>query len=233
MFYYVWKGVCTFVDPATRGKLSFVYLKDYREDLQASPCPKAPLQSSSYPLISRRHSISELPNSVNKHTSQGIDEAPLPPGLHELSPQENDKNLSLVDGPELTSSVPTSRSFSFSSVLLTPSSPDAREGESSSFRKYLPFVSNSGVLGSTKLATKRRHHTPSWDGLVSLFSSQKKKKDTSLQAEQRHKTLSVFRPYVKFIQAPYNEAAYRAIMKPPLGGLVSLLSKDLKRQSSF
>ena len=49
------------------------------------------------------------------------------------------------------------------------------------------------------------------------------------------KSLELFRPYYNaFLLRPYNEASYRAYMKPPLAGLISILSSDLKvRQPSF
>ena len=51
--------------------------------------------------------------------------------------------------------------------------------------------------------------------------------------EQRTRSVDLFRPYLRFLQAPYNEAEYRSMMKPPLGGLATIISRDLKRMNSL
>jgi hypothetical protein len=39
-----------------------------------------------------------------------------------------------------------------------------------------------------------------------------------------------FLPYVKFYRRPYDEMVYRSKMRPPLGGLISIVSPHLRRR---
>ncbi|MCO5606931.1 hypothetical protein L7F22_061122 [Adiantum nelumboides] len=59
--------------------------------------------------------------------------------------------------------------------------------------------------------------------------------DYDLDFAHKHKSAALFRPYyVNFLLPPYVESAYRAQMRPPLAGLISIISPDLKlRQPSF
>lgn len=109
----------------------------------------------------------------------------------------------LSDGPELISSIRT-RSFSFSSVTLPSSymSPDIREEECSSFRKDEPELDCHPEISSSAPARTKQSKAP-WDGFVSIFYSQKKD-EAALLEEQKNRSVDIFRPYLKFVQAPYN-----------------------------
>lgn len=155
--------------------------------------------------------------------------------IFDLSPKRSEATKSLgrlTDGPELASSI--RRSFSFSSVTgsITCSSPDRKEEEFGSFR--MDDEDNVGqpeTPGSVPARTRRKK-APSWNGLVSIFRPAKRD-PTTLTDEVKNRNIDVFRPYCTFLQAPYDEAAYRALMKPPLGGLATIISRDLKRWSVF
>lgn len=172
--------------------------------------------------------------------------------IFDTSPKKSDETSStrsrgaLSDGPELANSTRT-RSFSFSSRSGTCPSPDQQRDseEFSSFRKDDHDVDmddiftkdegqqleNMNIPGSAPPRARRG----SWDGFVSFFHSPSVNKEEApfVIEEAKHRNVDVFRPYLTFLQAPYDEAGYRAMMKPPLGGLASIISGDLKRKNSL
>lgn len=54
------------------------------------------------------------------------------------------------------------------------------------------------------------------------------RKDSN-QVTRLEKTRESFVPFLKFYRRPYDEMIYRSKMKPPLGGLISIVSPHLKR----
>ena len=188
--------------------------------------------------------------------------------MYDSSPKKSDQEETrdkLSDGPELIHSVRT-RSFSFSSIMtMSYTAPEPREGESSSFRKEEPeeIVEEEPEVVVTSSVRVKPIRGP-WDGLVSIFHSQKKdeykkkypsrkeerkeeeavvvdehkedehkKDDQHKKDEPKNRSADSFLPYLSFVQEPYSEAAYRALMKPPLGGLAMIISTELKHMDSF
>jgi hypothetical protein len=56
-----------------------------------------------------------------------------------------------------------------------------------------------------------------------------KKDSQRIESDRKDKSLDCFRPYLNHYRLPYDEIVYRSMMKPPLGGLVSIVSPELKR----
>ncbi|CAK9871271.1 unnamed protein product [Sphagnum jensenii] len=276
MFYYAWKGICTFVDHSTRGRLSFAYLKDYipvkpQQALKATP-PSSPL--AHFPKQAYFPDDIRLPSSVYNSTSgrllnsyymTGLSRTScfsllifstlytkinlsnlkarlkilvnnlfdwMCPGGIPLSPRYNTDSPEIVekafgDGPELTSrNVHRSFSFSFSSAPdPTHHSPDLQEGRLANARKDKWSVSNSETpISAPARCRRQKKPPPSPDGLLSTPYS--RKKPEGLSEENKNKSVDIFQPYVRFLTEMYDEAAYRALMKPPLGGLMSIVSRD-------
>lgn len=146
--------------------------------------------------------------------------------------REDDKTLErLSEGPELGSSMRrTSVSFSSVTGSITCPSPDLTEEEFSSFRKDAEDNADEPEIPGSASARPRRSK-PSWDGFVSKFYPVKRD-DTIMVDGVKNRDIGLFRPYFTFLQAPYDETAYRALMKPPLGGLATIVSRDLKRMTS-
>ncbi|XP_028771592.1 uncharacterized protein LOC114728808 [Neltuma alba] len=48
-------------------------------------------------------------------------------------------------------------------------------------------------------------------------------------ASENGKSRDAFLPFLRFYRRPYNEMIYRSKMKPPLGGLISIVSPQLRR----
>lgn len=187
------------------------------------------------------------------------------PTVYHSSPKKSDHGETrgkLSDGPELIHSVRT-RSFSFSSVMtMSYTAPELRDGESSSFRKEEPeeIVYEPEVVVTSSIRSKPIRGP--WEGLVSIFHSQKKddykkqysarkeealvvdkqkkenhkkeqRKEDQRKEEQNNRPMDSFLPYLKFVQEPYSEALYRALMKPPLGGLAMIISMEPNGMDSF
>lgn len=250
MFYYVWKGVCTFVDHSTREKLSFAYSRDYRviprpQQQSPSATPKKSLPfSSPFSKHSRRRSTSfSLDNfktsAPSRTKSVTLDYSNLEP-IFDTSPKKGESRGEFSEGPELAGSMRT-RSFSFSSISNMSASPEVgRDEEFSSFRKdddddeELFRAPPSPPLEIPKPQSRSRRG--SWDGFVSLFhgpAKPPKEEPPFVIEEAKNRNVDTFRPYLPFLQTPYDEAAYRALMKPPLGGLATIISRDLKRMNSL
>jgi hypothetical protein len=60
-----------------------------------------------------------------------------------------------------------------------------------------------------------------------------KKDEQQKEDEPKTRPADSFLPYLSFVQEPYSEASYRALMKPPLGGLAMIISTELKHMDSF
>lgn len=266
--------MCTFVDHPTRGKLHFAYTKDYKGTLKSQQSSKAVPLSPSSDSAPRRSSNACADDfkylTSPQSTVQGRNDISLPT-VYDASPKNNCQGQTrgkLSDGPELIHSVRT-RSFSFSSIItMSYTAPEPRDGESSSFRKEPEEIVDEPKVVVTSSVRPKLTRAP-WDGLVSIFYSQKKdehkkqnlsrkeeepvaldeptkdefkkeehRKDDNVKEEQRRdeqkiRSLDSFLPYLSFVQEPYNEESYRALMKPPLGGLAMIISTELNSMDSF
>ncbi|CAM6068198.1 unnamed protein product [Sphagnum tenellum] len=229
MFYYAWKVGKPFcilpssIYNSTSGQLLNSY---YMTGLSKTSCFSLLIFSTLYSKINLSNLKARLKILVNNLFDR------MCPGGIPLSPRYNTDSPEIVekafgDGPELTSrNVHRSFSFSFSSAPdPTHHSPDLQEGRLSNARKDKRSVSNSETPISAPARSRRQKKPPpSPDGLLSTPYS--RKKPEGLSEENKNKSVDIFRPYVRFLTEMYDEAAYRALMKPPLGGLMSIVSRD-------
>ncbi|KAL3681162.1 hypothetical protein R1sor_024118 [Riccia sorocarpa] len=212
VFYYLWKSICTFVDNGTKGKLTFVSSKDhgvYQAQMASSRCNSTSEGSrrNSVSEGSRRNSTSEEPPSIRRLLYES-------PSFRARQPERSASNDSaLLNGPHC-------RSFSFTSMGRTINSSVLRRNESSSFRAdknlWVPAIVTLGA--GSKLRAGEGHS----------FRLGKRPEKFSAPLERKEKLRNSFRPYWRIFKADYNESAYRATMKPPLGGLKSILTYSTK-----
>jgi hypothetical protein len=200
--------------------LSFAYLKDYipvkpQQALKATP-PSSPL--AHFPKQAYFPDDIRLPSSIYNSTS-GPGGIPLSPRYNTDSPEIVENTFG--DGPQLTSSnIQRSFSFSFSSAPdPTCHSPDLQEGRLSNARKDKRLVSNSETPISAPARSRRQKKPPP-------STPYSRRKPEGLSEGNKNNSVDIFRPYVRFLSELYDEAAYRALMKPPLGGLMSIVSRD-------
>ncbi|KAG6544311.1 hypothetical protein Mapa_014314 [Marchantia paleacea] len=166
---------------------------------------------------SKDHALNEaVAATSNRNPAQDKDGRPSlrrllqeSPSFRAQRPERSSSNESaLVNSPHC-------RSLSFSTPGTAFNTPALRGKEFSSFRADR----NSWVPGllsgnhSRKLKAGEGHS----------FRLGRRPELQLGAAEQREKSSNSFRQYWKFFRAEYNESAYRATMKPPHGGLKSII----------
>ncbi|KAH6816448.1 Sec14p-like phosphatidylinositol transfer family protein [Perilla frutescens var. frutescens] len=91
------------------------------------------------------------------------------------------------------------------------------------------FPSTPMPQRTQKLDPSMIHHprtpNPSFLKSPALFF----RKDSHHQVSRVEKSRESFAPFVKFYRRPYDEMIYRSKMRPPLGGLISIVSPQFKR----
>lgn len=233
MLYYVWKGICTFFDNSASGKFSFSYSRNYLVVPRPSDTSKDSFLTKPFSKHTRRRSASfcaqHMSSSVPFRT-KSADITLLETTFDGVPNRNEDKSsCKLSEGPEVASSL-RRRSFSFRSVAgpINCLSPNLKDDELGSFRNDDEDLFSRPEMPGAVPARPKRAKGLTWDGLVSIFYPQKKN-ETTVTNEVKPRSFETFRPYFKFLQVSYDEAAYRALMKPPLGGLATIISRDLKR----
>jgi hypothetical protein len=138
-------------------------------------------------------------------------------------------------GPALISQL-NARSFSFASpAARTPRGTIHGYGNSAAMRKSL--------FPSTPLPQRRSAMTTASDGSrtphppppprtprPSFFQSPATFFRKECHVSRTEKSRESFVPFLKFYRRPYDEMIYRSKMRPPLGGLISIVSPHLRRR---
>ncbi|KAL5712644.1 hypothetical protein ACHQM5_014792 [Ranunculus cassubicifolius] len=229
MFSYMWKGMRPFVELAPITMV--VSSLDFEESLEYD-------DFSSYPrAASLRFEPSSIPSSgkigpssssrFSFQVSHNFDS--LKPWYLSLTDSSASKvGPNVVPSPSLMGSAVISplnaRSYSFAS-------PAARTPRGSINYRAGP-VKKSNFFPSTPLPQKvsnmndfPRTPRPSFLQSPALFF---RRGDS--QVIKTEKARDVFLPFLRFYRMPYDEMYYRSKMKPPLGGLISIVSPHLKRR---
>ncbi|KAJ4826239.1 hypothetical protein Tsubulata_047191 [Turnera subulata] len=125
-------------------------------------------------------------------------------------------------GPALISPL-NARSFSFASpVARAPRG--GINGGAGGYKSLFPSTPlPQRVTPSVKTAQPRTPR-PSFLQSPALFF----RKESHVSRADRSR--ESFRPFLKFYRRPYDEMMYRSKMRPPLGGLISIVSPHLKRR---
>ncbi|KAF3778683.1 CRAL-TRIO domain-containing protein C23B6-04c [Nymphaea thermarum] len=229
LFSYLWKGFRPFVDSASA--VSVLSLVDARAAAAAEDgrdpafsfsrtashrYDTTPRLGSSFrftfavpphdPLKPWHLTLAEPNNNRSSEKGGSVDEKPR--GLAQTGPENRFEPRSL--DPLLVSPL-NARSFSFASAAArTPRSRPTPD------RLSLP---------STPWSGRSRTASPSpFLGVPAIF-----RRDSGGRSER---TVDAFRRWAHFYWAPYDEMSYRARMRPPLGGLISIISPHLKRRVS-
>ncbi|GLJ22030.1 hypothetical protein SUGI_0412760 [Cryptomeria japonica] len=223
MFNYLWKGVRPFVDFAIN--LHLVSSRDYDSPFIMTGFARA---------SSLRHDYASNLGSSFRFSCKVASENVKHPSLHGL---EGDRYLAYSLGPALISPL-NARSFSFASPATSRYNPNGKRfGEFQSFR--FEGTKNINLTPTQNITTPSRYDLPTKpsifsprEGIASFFSGFKRDNQRS-ETDRKDKNLEHFQPYLKYYRLRYNEIAYRSMMKPPLGGLASIVSPELKRGPSF
>ncbi|PKH64296.1 hypothetical protein CRG98_050191, partial [Punica granatum] len=129
-------------------------------------------------------------------------------------------------GPALISPL-NARSLSFASPgARTPRGMGGYSYNKKSLFPSTPLPQRTGGLDPGVGKPAARTPRPSFLQSPATFFLRKPESHVS-KAERSRES---FVPFVKFYQRPYDEMIYRSKMKPPLGGLISIVSPHLKRR---
>lgn len=107
------------------------------------------------------------------------------------------------------------RSLSFASPVARGNVPFVRRG----FFPSTPMPQRKQKVDPSMIRRPRTPR-PSFLQSPSLFFSQSSRVERSSES---------FMPYLKFLERPYDEMVYRSKMRPPLGGLISIVSPQFRR----
>ncbi|XP_047335856.1 uncharacterized protein LOC124939423 [Impatiens glandulifera] len=231
LFSYLWKGVRPFVELAHA--TSLVSSLDYEEPLDSNnftACPRASsLRFESSSSSSGLKSTAKIGSCSSSRFTFTVSH-----NLDSLKPWHlsfADSSASKV-GPAMISPL-NARSLSFASPLARSTAP---RGNLNSIRKPstpLPQRSRRMDVDVTSSAAVNSHpRTPiPKPSSTSFFQSPavffRRESHVSKKAE---KTRESFGPLMRFYCRPYDEMIYRSKMRPPLGGLISIVPSQLKRR---
>lgn len=229
LFSYLWKGVRPFVElsPITLvvSSLDFDESLDYDDFVS---CPRAASLRFDPSCIPSSGKIGPSSSSRFAFTvSHNFDS--LKPWYLSLTDTSASKvGPNIVPTPSLMGSALISplnaRSYSFASpATRTPPGSIHRGGpiKKTNFFPLTPLPQKVSKMGNDHTRTPR----PSFLQSPAMFF---KRGDT--QAIKTEKAREAFLPFVRFYRMPYDEIYYRSKMKPPLGGLISIVSPHLKRR---
>ncbi|KAF8401707.1 hypothetical protein HHK36_012653 [Tetracentron sinense] len=223
LFSYLWKGVRPFVDLLTVTMV--VSSLDFEESLEYD-------EFSSYPRASSlRFDPSSIPSTARIGTcSSSRFSFTVSHHFDSVKPWY----LSLTD-TSVSKVGPTSPSPSLiGPALISPLNARSLSFASPAARKPRGSIDGSGRLPSTPLPYKinssnnninhPRTPRPSFLQSPATFF----RRDSLVSKNE--KTRESFLPFLRFYRRPYDEMGYRSKMRPPLGGLISIVSPQLKRR---
>lgn len=218
LFSVLWKGVRPFVElaPVTAVVCSLDF-EDSLEDasftayprtasLRLEPPPAAVTGKAGVGSASSRFSVTPTDNPVKPWYLSTI---PASVGSRSVVPTSS--------SPSLVGASPLSaRSFSFASPAALRSTTAVPRGGGAH-----PTPS-SAVKGHKTPPQFPRTPRPSFlQSPSTLFAFRKDGQQTSRVERER----GSFLPYLRFYRRPYDEISYRAMMRPPLGGLIPIVEK--------
>lgn len=230
VFSYLWKGVRPFVELSTVTMV--VASLDFEDSLEFNDFSTYPRASSlrfdpsSIPSTAKIGSCSSsrFAFTVSHHFDS------LKPWYLTMTDTSASKvgpttpSPSLL-GPALISPL-NARSFSFASpAARTPRGSINGNNYNNPMKKS--FFPSTPLPQKTCDATRINHpRTPRPSFLQSPAMFFKKKSHVSKTEKSRES----FLPFLKFYRRPYDEMTYRSKMRPPLGGLISIVTPQLKRR---
>ncbi|KAK2974026.1 hypothetical protein RJ640_011391 [Escallonia rubra] len=225
VFSYLWKGVKPFVElsPITMVVSSL----DFEESLEFS-------DFASYPRASSlRFNPSAVPSTTAKigscsssrfsfTVSHNLDSLkPWHLSLTDTSASKVGPTTPALVGPALISPL-NARSYSFASPVARTSRGNAYPVKKSYFPST-PLPQKTQVMDHARI-NHPRTPKPSFLQSPALFFRKE------CHVSRADKCRESFVPFLKFYRRPYDEMTYRSKMRPPLGGLISIISPQLRRR---
>ncbi|XP_062213520.1 uncharacterized protein LOC133914433 [Phragmites australis] len=232
LFSVLWKGVRPFVElaPAT-AVVSSLDFEDSLEDASFTAYPRtaslrfepasAVVGKAGVGSASSRFSVTPTDNPIKPWYLSTI---PASVGSRSVVPTSS--------SPSLVGASPLSaRSFSFASpaaLRSTAATPPFQRGGGNGV-PLTPSAANKGQKTPPLLLPQQQFpRTPRPSFLQSpsmLFAFRK-----DGQASRGERERESFLPFLRFYRRPYDEISYRAKMRPPLGGLISIVGEKFKQK---
>ncbi|KAJ0250833.1 Sec14p-like phosphatidylinositol transfer family protein [Hirschfeldia incana] len=221
LFSYLWKGVRAFVDlsPTT----TIVSMLDFQDSYDYDDF------SSSYPSRVSSLRFDKSPtkptDKISSSASSRFAFTVSRDGLDTVKPwclTLTDTSSSKLGHTSAYISPLNARSFSFAS-------PAARrepiDGPRRSFFASTPMPARTTDRHSIGTLRDPRIPRPSFFQSPAVFFRRE-----SHVSKTTEKPRDSFVPFLKFYRRPYDEMTYRSKMRPPLGGLVSIVSSQIRRR---
>uniref|UniRef100_A0A6N2MUR4 CRAL-TRIO domain-containing protein n=1 Tax=Salix viminalis TaxID=40686 RepID=A0A6N2MUR4_SALVM len=230
LFSYLWKGARPFVELSTATMV--VTSLDFEESLEFDDFSTYPRASSLRLDPSSVKSTAKIGSCSSSRFSFTVSHHfdSLKPWHLTLTDTSSSNvgpaNLSTL-GPALISPL-NARSFSFASPIARTPRGSINGGSYSWLAKKSLFPSTplpQRVTASDPIKISHpRTPRPSFLQSPALFFKKE------CRVSKSDKSRESFVPFLKFYRRPYDEMIYRSKMRPPLGGLISIVSPHIKRR---
>ncbi|KAB5537823.1 hypothetical protein DKX38_015356 [Salix brachista] len=230
LFSYLWKGARPFVELSTATMV--VTSLDFEESLEFDDFSTYPRASSLRLDPSSVKSTAKIGSCSSSRFSFTVSHHfdSLKPWHLTLTDTSSSNvgpaNLSTM-GPALISPL-NARSFSFASPIARTPRGSINGGSYSWLAKKSLFPSTplpQRVTASDPIKISHpRTPRPSFLQSPALFFKKE------CRVSKSDKSRESFVPFLKFYRRPYDEMIYRSKMRPPLGGLISIVSPHIKRR---
>ncbi|URD73481.1 SEC14 cytosolic factor family protein [Musa troglodytarum] len=221
LFSYLWKGVRSFVElSVVTAVVSSLDFEDSIEDAAFASCRTRAASLRFDPVVAATARLGGSTSSRFSFTVSHLDS--LKPWYLSTTTRATPRAVMPTASPSLVGASPLSaRSFSFAS-------PAARSMPRAS--RNIPSTPCSFPPPTHPQQQQQPPRTPRPSFLQSpatLFTFWKEGQAAVSRGERERES---FLPFLRFYRRPYDEMAYRAKMRPPLGGLISIISPHLKQQ---
>ncbi|KAK9086809.1 hypothetical protein Syun_029203 [Stephania yunnanensis] len=229
LFSYLWKGVRPFVDLST--VTTVVSSLDFEDSLVYDDFSFFPRTSSLRfdPSSTAKIGPSSASSRFSFTVSPQFDS--LKPWYLSLTDTSSSEVGPSLMGPALISPI-NARSYSFASpTARAPRVPLGPTKNKHFFPHLTPLTERTSVESCVDVKHPRTPR-PSFFQSPAMFFK-RDSSSTTLQCEQvnnSNKGRESFVPFLRFYRMPYDEMTYRSKMRPPLGGLISIVAPQLKRR---
>ncbi|XP_021860201.2 uncharacterized protein [Spinacia oleracea] len=244
LFNYLWKGVRPFVELSNL--TTIVSSTEFEDSISLdyndfSMYPRAAslrFDPSSIPVHSSAAKIGACASSRFSFTVSHSFDSLKPWYLSLTSDPSSSKVGPTTTTTNSTSSIlgPNPRSFSFASPIdRTPRGGgyNFNGGDKLLRKNFIPSTPLPQKSHNADTASVKQPRTPKPSFLHSpaaaLFGRRETPAPTS-HGSKSEKSREAFFPYFKFYRRPYDEMIYRSKMKPPLGGLISIVAPQHLRR---
>ncbi|KAK3150891.1 hypothetical protein QOZ80_3AG0239060 [Eleusine coracana subsp. coracana] len=240
LFSVLWKGVRPFVElaPSTAVVCSLDF-EDSLEDASFTAYPRTASLRFEPASVTAAAAIVGKSGGVGSASSRfsvtPTDNPVKPWYLSTIPASVGPRSVVPTSGgsPSLVGASPLSaRSFSFASpaaLRSTPlSTPPFQRGGGGGV-PLTPSSVNGGKQGQKTPQQFPRTPRPSFLQSPSMLFAFRSK-DGQGQASRGERERESFLPFLRFYRRPYDEISYRAKMRPPLGGLISIVGEKFKQK---